>query len=76
MKVLPITVGPVRAIGVPSLDKCVSTISKNISEPSIDGFNFTTHVKVTSDPIILMKLALLLVSVIKDGVGTAHELTN
>ena len=70
---MPVTVGPVRVSGVPSLDSCVSTISEKISVPSIDDFNFIIHVKVMSDPIIWTELTLLLVSVIKDGVGTTSE---
>ena len=68
MKVVPVTVGPVRASGVPSLDSCASTVSKNISASNIE-LNFTTHVKVASDPIIWIELTALLVSV-RDEVGT------
>ena len=34
MKVVPVTVGPVRGSGVPFLDSCASIVSKNISESS------------------------------------------
>ena len=71
MKVVPVTTGPVRASGVPSLVNCASTTSKKISESSISECNFTAHVKVTSDPVIWLKiLVLLLVKAIEDGVGT------
>ena len=53
MKIVPDTVGPVRASGVPSLESCVSTINKKISEDIIIAeFNSTAQVKVTSDPVI------------------------
>ena len=70
MKVVPVTIGPFRASGVPSLVNCVSTTNKNISEPSIAECNFTEHVNVISDPIIWLKLVLLLVKATEDGVGT------
>ena len=70
MKVVPVTIGVVRVSGVPFLDSCASTISKNISEPSIAEFNSTVHVSSTSDPTIWIPSATLLVNVIVDEVGT------
>ena len=70
MKVVPVTVGPVRASGAPSLESCTSTLNKNISDSNIAGFNTIAHVNVTSDPVVRMELASLLVSEIDDGVGT------
>ena len=65
--VVPVTIGPVRASGVPSLDSCASTTNKKISEPTIAEFNCTVQVKVKSDPTVWMpELPLLLVSVIED----------
>ena len=65
--VVSVTIGPVRASGVPSLDSCASTTSKNISEPTIAEFSCTVQVKVASDPTIWVpKLPLLLVSVTED----------
>ena len=63
MKVVPVTVGPVRGSGFLSLNSCVSTVSKNISESSIAGFNSTAHVSLTSDPIIRIDLAFSLLLV-------------
>ena len=70
MKVVPVTVGSVRASGAPSLDSRTSTLNKNISDSSTAGFNTTVHVSVTLDPVVWMELASLLVSAIDDGVGT------
>ena len=76
MKVVPVTIGPVRASGVPFLDSCASTTSKNISEPNIAEFNSTEQVKITRDPTIWMKLGTLLVNMIEDGVGTTNNYYN
>ena len=56
MKVVPVTVGPVKVSGVPFLDSCASTISKTISESVIAEFSIILQVKVTSDPIISTEL--------------------
>ena len=69
---MPVTVGPVRVSGVPSLDSCASTISKKISEAKMAEFNSKVHVKVMSEPRIGRELELWpLLSVIEDGMGTS-----
>ena len=55
MNVVLFTIGPTRDRGMPFLNSSASMVSKNISESSIDEFNFTAHVKVMLDPIIWMK---------------------
>ena len=74
MKVVSLIVDPVRVSGVPSLDSCVSTINKKISEATIAEFNSKVQVKVTSEPRIGRELGLelrsLLTSVMEDGLGT------
>ena len=73
MKVVPVTVRPDKANGVPSLDNCASTISKAFSDPIIAEFNTKVQVKVISDPTttaLATGFPLLLVSMRVDGVGT------
>ena len=74
MKVVSLIVGPVRVIGVPSLESCVSTINKKILEATIAGFNSKVQVKVTLEPRTGRELGLelwsLLTSVMEDGLGT------
>ena len=66
MKVVPVTVGPIRVSGVPSLDSCVFTTKRKISEPNISGFNSTLQVSITSDSTSWRELATSLVSVTED----------
>ena len=73
MKIVPVTIGPVRANGVLSLHSCASTDTRKISEPSIAEFNVTIQLSTTSDPIIRMELVMSLVSVTKDGLGTTKK---
>ena len=72
MKVVPVTIGPVRTSGVPSLlDSCADTIRRDISEPRIDAeFNSTVQVSSTSDPMIWAPSVTLLLNEIVDEVGT------
>ena len=72
MKVVPFTVRPDKANGVPSLDSCASTISKAFSDPKIAEFNTKVQVRVVSDPTtttLATGLPSLPVSVRVDGVG-------
>ena len=73
---LPVTVGPVRVNGVPSLDSCTSTINEKISEATIAEFNSNVHIRVKSEPRIRRELELrpILVSVMEDGVGTLYKI--
>ena len=73
MKVVPVTVGPVRASGVPSLDSCASTISKERSDSIIAGPNSTVQDTVTVDPTSWMVLTGILMMVIEDGAGTKQK---
>ena len=52
MKVVPVTAGPDRASGVPSLDSFASTISNERSDSTIAGSNSTVQMRVTSDPSV------------------------
>ena len=70
MKVVPVTVGPIRANGVPSLNSCASTVNRKISDPSTAECNSTVQVSVTSDPTITVESPSLFVSVTVDGIGT------
>ena len=54
MKVVPVTVGPVRVSGVPSLESIASTISNEISDATIAELSIKVQVKVTSVPIVAM----------------------
>ena len=66
MKVVLVTIGPVRVSGAPSLDSCASTLSKGTSDSSIAGFSSTVHrIKAISDSVDLLR-------VINDGVGTKY----
>ena len=71
MKVVPVTVGPVRVSGVPSLESCASTISNEISDATIAKLSIKVQVKVTLVPIVTM-LERLLVIIREDGVGTVQ----
>ena len=73
MKVVPVTIGPVRTSRVPSLDSCASTVTRKISEPNIAEFNITVQVSITLDPIIRMGLTISLVNVTEDGLGTIQR---
>ena len=54
MKVVPVTVGPVRVSGVPSLESCASTISNEISDAAIAELSIKVQVKVTLVPTVTM----------------------
>ena len=70
---MPVTVGPVRISGVPSLDNRASTISNGRSDATTFGLNSIVHVNSTiSDPSGQIGLDLLLVSVIDSGPGTEN----
>ena len=61
VKIVPVTFGPVRVSGVPSLVSCTSTISNDISDPKITTeFNSTVQVSITGDPTVTRFVALLL----------------
>ena len=69
MKVVPVTVGPVRTSMVPSLDSFVASVINERSDSTTAGPNSTVQVRVTSVPMIWT--VLLLVKVTDDGGGTA-----
>ena len=69
VKVVPVTVGAVRASMVPSLDSCAATIINERSDSTTAGPNSTVQVRVTSVPTIWT--VLLFVKVTDDGGGTA-----
>ena len=72
--VVPDTVGPVRASGVPSLSSCASTVNKKISEGTTAEFSFKVQIRVISEPRVWRKLVCKLrsplISVMEDGMGT------
>ena len=70
MKVVLVIVRPVKVSGIPSLDSCASTISKERSDTTIAEFNIIVHVKVMPDPTVTISEVPLLVSVREDGGGT------
>ena len=72
MKVVPVTVRPVIASGVPSLDSCASTISNERSESITPSLISTEQITVTLDSR-RTGLAGILVTVIDDGAGTGGE---
>ena len=69
MKVVPVTVGPVRASGVPPLDSCASTTSNERSDGETAGPNSTMQINSTLVPAFGIGLGLL-VTIIEDGAGT------
>ena len=50
---MPVTVGPLRASGVPSLESCADTISSDTSDSTIAEFNSTVQITVTEDAILI-----------------------
>ena len=72
MKVVPVTVGPVRTSGVPSLDSCASTISNERSECNTAGPNSIVQVRVTSDPSGRIGPTGSLAKLMESGVGTSR----
>ena len=67
---MPVTVGPLRVSGVPSLDSCASTVSSERSDATITELNTKVQVKVTPVPTVTMSELPLLVSIREEGVGT------
>ena len=70
MKVVPVTVGPVRFNRISSLDSCASTISNGTSAAVTAGSNLTVQVRVMLDPTGRMRLAALFVTITEEGAGT------
>ena len=68
MKVVLVTVGPVRVSGAPFRDSCTFTLNKDTSDSSIAGFSSTcsTRIKAISDSVNLLRVLYR----INDGVGT------
>ena len=62
-----LTLGPIIASSVPSLNSCAFILTRKISEFKIAEFNSTVQVSKMSDPTISRGLATSLVSVIEDG---------
>ena len=59
---VPVTVGPGRVSGVPSLESCASTISSETSDSITDGPTSTTQFTVTEEAISLTGLDGVLVT--------------
>ena len=74
MKVVLLTVGPVRARGVPSLDSCASTISNETSDSTIAELSIKVQVKATPVPTITMSELPLLVKISEEGGGTMQTI--
>ena len=70
MKVVPDTIGPLRASGAPSLESCASTISSEKSDSITDGSNSTTQFTVIVDTIALTGLDGVLVTDTEAAEGT------
>ena len=70
MKVVPVTVGPVRFSGVPSLNSCASTNSNESSDSITAGPNSAVQVTEMWDPIERIVPLGSFVIVTEDGVGT------
>ena len=68
---VPVTVGPVRASGVPFLDSCASTISNERSDCETAGLNSTVQINSTLVPVLGIGLGLL-VTITEDGSGTGE----
>ena len=74
LKVVPVTIGPARVSGVPSLDSCASTISNESSESNIAESNSTVQVTVIEDPLETMLSLLVTATDCGSGtVGTEYE---
>ena len=71
LKVVPVTVGPVRFSGVPFLDSCANTVSNESSDSITAGPNSTVQVTVTVDTQRTM-VSGLLVTVTDCGSGTVE----
>ena len=76
MKVVPVTIGPVRASGVPSLDSCIITTNRGRSDSITAGPISTVQVRIMSDPIGRMGLGLLLIKYMESGAGTKLRMSN
>ena len=70
MKVVPDTIGPLRARGAPSLESRASTISSERSDSITDGSNSTTQLTVIVDTIALTGLDGVLVTDTEAAEGT------
>ena len=70
MKVVPDTIGPLKASGAPSLESRASTISSERSDSITDGSNSTTQLTVIVDTIALTGLDGVLVTDTEAAEGT------
>ena len=73
MKVEPVTIGPARVSGVPSLDMLISTITNETSDDLNAELNSTTQLTVTVDIMLFTGLDGVLVTDTEDGGGTEEK---